>query len=111
MKKKATTIEDLAVLITKNSDSLEKRLGDRIAKSSDFLDKRIDDLALMTARGFTSVDERFEKVETRLDSLNENIKSTRRDVLAIGDRYVPRYEFDSLLIRFNSLEEKLRPKR
>ena len=64
----------------------------------------------MVAKGFEGVDQRFEKVEKRLIDLDENIKSIRRDVLDIGDRFVSRYEFDSLLIRFDRLKQKLKGK-
>lgn len=75
----------------------------------------IEDLAVITSKGFTSVSERLNSIETdlsnQIETLDENIKSTRRDVLDIGDRFVPRYEFDNLLIRFNRLEEKLKSKK
>jgi len=111
MNKKNVTIEDLSRLITKNSVSLEKHV-----------DKKIENLAIMVGKGFNemgnrignvenrigNVETRLGTVEKRLDTLDENIKATRRDVLDIGDRFVPRYEFDNLLIRFNRLEAKIK---
>jgi len=91
----------------------------------------LDDLALMVAKGFAGmdkrfelIDERFEQIDTRFDKINEHFeqiknethelseigRATRRDVLEIGDRFVPRMELDNLLGRFNKLEEKVRTK-
>ena len=78
-----------------------------------------DDLAIMIAKGFENTVTRSEFTEHRkeftglsakVDTLDQNIKATRRDVLEIGDRFVPRNEFDRLLIRFNNLEKKLKIK-
>lgn len=78
----------------------------------------IDDLAVMVANGFgrvekrfEGVDERFERIESDIKELREEVKATRRDVLDIGDRFVPRYEFDNLLVRFSRLEQKVMGKR
>ncbi len=82
----------------------------------------LDKLAIMVAKGFEGVDERFERVETRLSSLEEgqtkievritNLeegqKKINRDILDMGDKFVPRSEFDNLVIRFNRLDEKVR---
>ncbi|HUC88828.1 MAG TPA: hypothetical protein VMR49_02225 [Candidatus Paceibacterota bacterium] len=81
----------------------------------------IDNLAIMVAKGFESVDKRFDGVDKRFESVDkdiadikidlnevkENLKATRRDVLDLGDRFVPRHEFDNLLIRFGRIERKL----
>lgn len=75
----------------------------------------------MVAKGFDGVDGRFDTVGSRLDvidgrldsveekikEVHEDVKSARRDLLDIGDRFVPRYEFDNLLIRFSRLEQKV----
>ncbi len=82
----------------------------------------IENLAASTARGFEKMsekmDERFTRVDDRLNrhdkdfaELKENVKSTRQAVLDVGDRFVPRYEFDNLLIRFNKLDQKVRGKK
>ena len=80
----------------------------------------IDDLAVMVANGFTRVEDRLGNVEDRLGrvedrlgkvegeikEVRENVKATRYAVLDIGDRFVPRREFDHLLIRVGKLEQK-----
>jgi secreted PhoX family phosphatase len=53
---------------------------------------------------------KLEAVERRLTSVEENLVATREAVLNIGDRFVPRFEFDALLPRFNQLDEKVRNK-
>lgn len=84
-----------------------------------------DDLAMMVARGFAElhgdtgeirkdmeeVKKDIKEVKDRLGNVEENIKATRRDVLDIGDRFVPRYEFDNLLVRFGRLEQRVLGKR
>ena len=81
----------------------------------------IDDLAAMVAKGFNGVDEKFNDVNKRFDGVNkrfdgvdkeiselsQSVKVARRDILYLGDRFVPRYEFDSLLVRFRKLEERV----
>jgi len=81
----------------------------------------IDDLAVMVANGFDRVESSLEKVEDRLGNVEsrlgevekdiievkENLAGTRRDVLEIGDRFVQRYEFHDLLVRFDRLEQKV----
>ena len=83
------------------------------------------DLAVMVANGFNSIGEQIDGVERELKKeigevrtelkkeigeVRENVKLTRRDVLDIGDRFVPRYEFDNLLVRFNKLEQRVKEK-
>lgn len=88
----------------------------------------MDDLAIMVAKGFSGVDKHFDQVNKRFEYLEndlksfktetkenftkveENFKKVRNDILDIGDRFVPRHEFDSLLVRFNHLDQKVRAK-
>ena len=85
----------------------------------------IDGLAIMVANGFEGVDKKFNEVkkdinevkdrlgnvEDRLGNVEESLKSTRRDILGIGDRFVSKHEFNEHLIRFNRLEQKVKEKR
>ena len=99
----------------------------------------IDDLAAMVAKGFSSVEERFvgleksidkrfnkvEKeigeVKEKLEKVEENLNTTRMDVLGIGDMAVsqslrPRREsgdsdFSQHLVRFSLLEQKVKTRR
>lgn len=90
-KKKETTINNLAVMVAKGFDGVHKEIGEvknRIKK----------------------VDGRLGDVEGRLGNVEENLKATRQDVLNLGDRFVPRYEFDDFRIRFNRLEQKVKGK-
>lgn len=80
-----------------------------------------EDLAMMVSRGFLGMDERFEKMENRFDSfkketeenfkdVEENFKKIRNDILNIGDRFVPRHEFDTLTVRVGRLEQRVSEK-
>ena len=78
----------------------------------------LDSLAISVARGFGRVEERFDKTDGRFDKIEkdvgevkENLKATRRDILDVGDRFVPRFEFDGLLFRVSKLEQKIANKR
>lgn len=90
--------KDLAVTVSQ----LAGAVGD--------LSATVDNLAVMVARGFERVDGRFGILEEKVDQLGENVQAARRDILNIGDRFVPRYEFDNLLVRLSRLEERMRNK-
>lgn len=77
----------------------------------------IDNLAIMVAKGFDRVEDRIGKVEDRIGNIEkevgevkENLASTRRDILEDGDRFVQKYEFHNLLLRFDRLEQKVKEK-
>ena len=81
----------------------------------------IDDLTIMVAKGFSStdekfakideqfkkIDEQFTKIDKRFEDVEDNFKKVRGDILNMGDRFVPRHEFDSFLMRFHRLEQKV----
>ncbi len=73
----------------------------------------LDDLALMVARGFNDVTSGMATkddlvvVNARLNNLEKGQQKIHNDILNIGDKFVPRYEFDTLLMRVSRLEKKL----
>ena len=84
-----------------------------------------EDLAQMVANGFSDVHKRIggldvklsgeissldAKLSTGITEVREIIKNTRQSVLTIGDKFVPRYEFDTLLSRVVRIEQKLEGK-
>ena len=92
----------------------------------------IDDLAVMVAKGFAGVDKKFDGVYRKFDEVDnkfaevkkeisevkkdvaevkENLISTRRDVLAMGDKFTLKYEFHDLASRVSLLEQKRKVKR
>ncbi len=104
-KKNGVTIDDLAIMIAKGFDSIEKRL-EVVEKRLEVVEKRLE----VVEKRLEVVEKRLGSVEERLGSVEENLKSTRRDLLNLGDRFVPRYEFDDFKIRFNRLEKKIKEK-
>ena len=85
------------------------------------LANNIDTLAIMVAKGFDRVDakidkeigevkEKLGKVEKRLENVEESIATTNNNVLSLGDRTVPRFEFDKHLLRFSDLERRVKVK-
>lgn len=82
----------------------------------------IDDLAVMVAKGFDGasneiaefkkeVNKRFNEVEKDITEVKENLASTRRDVLSMGDKFTLKYEFHDLASRVSVLEQKQKVKR
>ena len=77
-----------------------------------------EDLAVMVARGFSSMEGKmegkFEKLENNLSTFKteteDNFKKIRNDILNMGDKFVPRHEFDTLLIRVGRLEQRVQEK-
>jgi uncharacterized membrane protein YcaP (DUF421 family) len=59
----------------------------------------IDALAISVANGFSAVDKKFDEVGKEINWLKDAMKKTNQDVLNVGDKFVGRYEFDSLLGR------------
>jgi len=84
----------------------------------------IDDLAIMVAKGFGGIDKKFGGIDKKFESVSkdidglrnditevkESVKFARRDILNIGDRFVPRFEFDNLLTRVGKIEQKIKSK-
>ena len=82
------------------------------------VDEEINSLATMVAKGFDRVDKRFDKVDDRFNKvekdiieLNENLATTRMDVLGIGDKFVSKHEFSQHLTRFSLLEQMVKAKK
>lgn len=103
-KKKKITLEDLALFIKESEKRIIKEIDTKI-------DTKIDGLAAITKRGFDGVDERFNKVDKRLDSLEQGqediIRSNTREheELKLRQDEVPyRFEFVELEKRVEVLE-------
>ncbi|MEK7066376.1 MAG: hypothetical protein AAB965_02265 [Patescibacteria group bacterium] len=65
---KKMTIEDLATIVAKGFESVDKRF-DLMATKSD-----LEDLAIMTAKGFEDVSSRFDRVEDDVDKLRHHME-------------------------------------
>ena len=87
-KKKEMTIEDLAIMVGNGFSAIDRKFTDK----------------------FNAIDFRLVGVETRLMTVEELVKNTRRDVLNIGDKFIHRHEFDTLLTRVLRIEEKVEGK-
>lgn len=61
-----------------------------------------EDLAMMIKEGFDKVDERFEKVENRLNVLEKG----QEDIKMKLDNVVYRFEYNELVERIKVLEKK-----
>ena len=84
-----------------------KKAPKKTIKKPKTIEDKIDDLAIMMAKGFSSMEERLslriEKIETTLPLL-----ATKADILALHDQFVHRREFDMLSLRMSKVEEKMR---
>jgi len=98
VKKKNITINDLSIAMSKGFEHSNKQ---------------IENLAIMTAKGFEKtatkeeLKQNINEVREDINEVKENLKATKQDVLSIGDRFVPRNEFDHLLISHGRLEKKV----
>jgi len=81
------------------------------------LSETIDNLAIMVAKGFDEVNKKIDKeigdvkrdifdVKRDIIEVKENLASTRRDVLAMGDRFTLKHELYDLANRVVLLEQK-----
>ena len=89
--KKETTIDDLALMVGKGFSEVHEKFSK--------IDERFD-----------KVDERFDKVDKRFTTIEDSLVKIRGDITSLGDRYVSRFEFDKLLMRFMKFEEKVMDK-
>lgn len=81
----------------------------------------IEDLAAMTAKGFSSIEQKMltknefnsfkEESIQNFKRVDESLIKVRRDILELGDRFVSKSEFDTFMIRFNALEAKVKGKK
>src|SRR3989338_10813316 len=81
--KKKITIEDLSLTIKDLSLSMNK--GFR--RVENLIEKKIDGLAISTAKGFESVDKRFEDIEKKM-ATKDDIKNmaTKTDIEGLKDQ-------------------------
>lgn len=81
----------------------------------------VEDLAIMTQKGFSGleermndrfeqVDRRFEDAQNRLENLELGQKKIHQEILNIHDSFVKRSEFDNLAQRLSRVEQKLKLK-
>ena len=99
IKNKKTTIDGLAIMVANGFEGVDKKFNE-VKKDINEVKDRLG-----------NVEDRLGNVEDRLGNVEESLKSTRRDILGIGDRFVSKHEFNEHLIRFNRLEQKVKEKR
>ena len=95
-KNKKITIDDLAMMVAKGFESVEKDISE--------VKKDISEVK----KDISEVKKDISEVKKDISEVKENLSATRDDVLNMGDRFVPRYEFHDLLIRFDRLEQKVK---
>lgn len=102
MKKGKVTIEGIAKLITDSHESLARSVALGFAG--------VDTKFTKIDGQFAKIDKRFEKVDKEFEKVENNFVKIRTDILDIGDKFVPRHEFDTLLIRVGRLEQRVNEK-
>jgi hypothetical protein len=94
-------------------DSLDAKIDRLLGALDTKFEEKIDDLARMVARGFREVDIRFDKIEHRLEVVEENY-ATKDDLLALSknvdlmfDKHIGifRKDYDELAARTKNLEK------
>ena len=94
MAKKKTTIEDLAGMVKRGFDGVDKRF-EQVDKRFEQVDKRFD-----------ALDGDMKYVKGEIAHLNASMSMVQRDVAEIRKQFVRRDEFDDLLCRVTYLERK-----
>ncbi|MFA6463427.1 MAG: hypothetical protein WCV55_00275 [Candidatus Paceibacterota bacterium] len=112
--KKEISTNELLKIVTKGFDKSSKDLGE---------------LARMVAKGFDAASKDLNDFKSDMNSFKdemysfkddmylfkkdteENFEKIRGDIFNLGDRYVSRFDFDNLLVRFSRLEQKLQGKK
>lgn len=97
------SIDDLTGLMTRGFEGVYKDIAEGREETNN--------LAMMVARGFERVDKKFDEVDKKFTEVKDNLASTRRDILEMGDRFTLKYEFYDLSVRVGLLEQKRKVKR
>jgi len=95
MKKDKTTIEDLAGMVQRGFESVDKRF-ESVDKRFESVDKRFD---LLT----DNVNSRFDRVESRLDAIEMELIDIKKKL----ENVIDRREFETLKERVKNLENRL----
>jgi hypothetical protein len=77
------------------------------SKRFDKIEVLVEKLAVMTANGFSSLEQRL---SARIDTIENELKTkaSKADILELHDKFIHRREFDQLSLRVSKLEEKTR---
>jgi len=69
-----------------------------------------EDLAMMVARGFSSMEEKLSTLQERFSvvELELKTKASKADILDLHDKFIHRRESDQLSLRVSKLEERTR---
>ena len=74
----------------------------------------IEDLALMVAKRFDTIEESMitkDESSKSFAEVEKSLNKIRMDMLDIGDKFVSNYRFEELVSRFNILEAKVKGKK
>jgi len=97
------TIDDLANMIAEGREDTNE-LARMVAKGFDGVHNEIGEFK-------KEVNMRFNETEKDIAEVKENLASTRRDVLSMGDKFTLKYELHDLASRVVLLEQKGKTKR
>lgn len=111
--KKKMTIEDLASSISTLSQEMKAGFSGQTKKINvlgkslnNKIEEEIERLAIMTQNSFSSVEKRIDKVEGRLNNIENGQKKISNDILNLNEKFPTRFEFDNLSARVWNLENK-----
>ncbi len=107
------TIEDLASSISTLSQEMKAGFSGQTKKINvlgkslnNKIEEEIERLAIMTQNSFSSVEKRIDKVEGRLNNIENGQKKISNDILNLNEKFPTRFEFDNLSARVWNLENK-----
>lgn len=107
------TIDDLAKMITEGREETNE-LARMVAKGFDGVYKKFDEVDNKFAevgKEISEIKKDVAEVKKDITEVKENLASTRRDVLAMGDKFTLKYELHDLANRVVLLEQSQKVKK
>lgn len=103
---KKMTIDDLAVMVAKGFDGVYEEIAG-VKREVAEVKKEVEGIK----KDVEGVKKDVEGVKKDVAEVKENLASTRRDVLAMGDKFTLKYEFHDLASPVSLLEQKRKVKK
>ena len=99
---KEVTNEDLAIMVKKGFDGVDKRF-EQVDQRFEQVDKRFEQVD----QRFEQIDKRLDKMDDRFDGVDRRLAVIETDVSEIRKHFIYRDEFDDLMARVKYIEFKM----
>lgn len=102
MVKRHITIDDLAGMVKKGFDGVDKRF-EQVDKRFEQIDKRFE----LIDKRLELIDKRITHIEAEITHINARLATLEHDVAEIRKHFVYRDEFEDALARITALEKRV----